>query len=157
VVICESLGFAGCVLESMLTRERYPELERRVGNMTNYPVGDFLIQVKNNAMAGKREFSCKASKLVEAVAKVLKKEGYLEEVKKKDGRLNVRLSYRRKLPVLLELKLVSKPELRVYTDVRQLESRRGISVLILSTPSGIMTSREAIKKRVGGEVIAEVI
>lgn len=126
--------------------------------MNTYPVGDFLIRVKNAALAGRHEFNCPSSRLIKEVAKVLEKEGYLDKVSKKDKSLMVRLAYKRKKPVILDIKLVSRPGLRIYmgTDEIDKRERRGVSILILSTPKGIMSSNQALKQRVGGEVIAEV-
>lgn len=150
------MDFAGFVLGSMLTGVRSPELERRAGKMVNYPVGDFLIRIKNIVIAGRREFEVDKTKLVKAVADALKKEGLLEEVKVKKGKLLVRISYYRKEPAIIDLKLVSKPGLRIYSGVDELAKRRRASILILSTPKGVMSSKEALKKGVGGEVIAEI-
>ena len=122
----------------------------------NYPVGDFLLRIKNAALARRREVEVADIKLIAAVASVLKKEGFLEEVEKKDGKLIVKISYRKKEPVLLNLKLVSKPGLRIYMGVDELEAIRSPSFFVLSTPKGVLTSRDAIKKRVGGEAIVEV-
>lgn len=124
--------------------------------MTNYTIGDFLIQIKNAARADKRIVEVKSSKLSHAVSKVLKKEGILEEVTNKGGKLTVKLAYRKKEPLLIDLKLVSKPGLRVYMGKDELEAKKTSSEYILSTPMGIMSAKEAIKKGVGGEVIVEV-
>ena len=123
----------------------------------NYPVGDFLIQIKNAAMAKRREVVVDSTKLIKSVAAAMKKEGYLERVTTKKGKLVATLSYRKKEPVLIDLKLVSRPGLRIYQDVDDLERFRGPSIFILTTPKGVMSSREAIKKRVGGEVIVQVL
>jgi small subunit ribosomal protein S8 len=122
----------------------------------NYSIGDFLVRIKNAALAGKKEFEVDNTKLIESIAKVLKKEGILTEVKKKDGILMVKLAYRKKEPILMNLKLVSKPGLRIYMGADELSAIKGPSFFILSTPKGIMTSFEAIKKRIGGEVIVEI-
>jgi len=126
--------------------------------MTNYPVGDFLVQIKNAALSEKREFNLVSTKFIKAVADVLKKEGILEEVTldKEKRNVTVRLNYHKKRPVLIDLKLVSKPGLRRYMDVDDLKKKRGASFLLLSTPSGVMVSKDAIKKNIGGEVIAEI-
>lgn len=124
--------------------------------VVNYPVGDFLIRIKNAALADKRELDVSETKLIKAVADVLKKEGYLEKVTEKQGKLNIRLAYRRKKPVLFKLKLVSKPGLRVYMTVKELEKIKGPSIFILSTPKGVISSQEAKKERLGGEVIVEI-
>lgn len=124
--------------------------------ITNYPIGDFLIRIKNAVLAKNREVMVDSTKLIKEMANVLKKEGLLQEVKENKGKLIVQLAYRRKEPVVLDIKLVSRPGLRVYASVDELEKKRGPSTYILSTPKGVMTSKEAIKKRLGGEVIAEL-
>jgi len=129
----------------------------RKKNMTNYSIGDFLIKLKNAARAGKKKVIVKEIKLVREVAKVLVKTGVLDGVKKQKGLLEVDLAYLKKEPVLLDLKIVSKPGLRVYMTVDELSGYRKPSMLIISTPEGILTNHEAIKKNVGGEVIAEVL
>lgn len=134
-------------------------LRKLVGEMVkvDYPVGDFLIRVKNAAKVRKRELAVSKTKAVMAVAKVLKKEGILESVTEKKGELIVKLAFRRKEPVLLDLKLVSKPGLRIYMGVEELERIKKPSILILSTSKGVMSSSEALKMRLGGEVIVEVL
>jgi small subunit ribosomal protein S8 len=124
--------------------------------MTNYPLGDFLIQVKNAAMAKNAEVAVGSTKLIKAVAEKLKKLEYLSEVYEKEGRIIVHLAFRKKQPVLMDLKLVSKPGLRVYMSADDLEKKRGPSILVLSTPKGIKSHMEAIKMRVGGEVLVKV-
>ena len=124
--------------------------------MINYPAGDFLIRIKNASLARRKEVVLKNTKLIKSIALALKKQGYLEEVKEEEGRLYVKLAYHKKKPVLLDLKLISRPGLRVYMDVNELEKIRKPSIFILSTPKGIVSSYEAIKKRVGGEVIVEI-
>ena len=155
-VICADLVCAECVSESMLTGVKYPELERRVGNM-NYPVGDFLIRIKNASLAKKRQVKVVNTKLISLVAHALKKQGYLREVTEKDGKLVAFLSYRRKQPLIMEVRLVSKPGLRVYKGANELEKIKKPTTLIISTPKGVMSSQEAIKKRLGGEVIVEML
>ncbi|MCH7640674.1 30S ribosomal protein S8 [Patescibacteria group bacterium] len=124
--------------------------------MVNYPVGDFLIQIKNAALAKKRDVEVSNTKLIKEVAKVLKKEGILDETSETGGTFSVRLSFRKKEPVILNLKLISKPGLRIYWGVDELSKKRGPSKFILSTPEGILSSKGAIKKRIGGEVICEI-
>src|SRR3990167_429922 len=110
--------------------------------MTNYPVGDFLIRIKNAAKAGHKDVVVDSTGLIKAVEKAKK--------------LTLRLTYKKKEPLLIDLKLVSKPGLRVYMSRDELQKRRRSSILILTTPLGVMSSAKALKKGVGGEVIAEV-
>jgi ribosomal protein S8 len=63
---------------------------------TNYPVGDFLIQIKNAGLAKRRYVSVPKTKLIESVAKVLQKEGYLEKLVEEENLLKVQLTFRKK-------------------------------------------------------------
>lgn len=123
---------------------------------TNYPVGDFLIRVKNAALAGKHEVEVPLTKGIKAVAEALKRAGYVEEVKISKGVMNAIISYKRKKPIMLGIKLISKPGLRIYMDVDDIEKKRGPSIFIVSTPKGVLISKEVIAKRAGGEVLGEV-
>lgn len=123
----------------------------------NYPVGDFLIQIKNAALARKQEVVVANTKLIRAVAGVLKSLGYLEKAKEDAGKITVQIIYHRKEPLIGQVRLVSKPGLRIYASVDDLEKKKGPSVFIVSTPQGVMSSKDAIKKRLGGEIIAEVL
>ncbi len=122
----------------------------------NYSIGDFLIRIKNATLARKKEFEVDNTKLIESVAGVLKKVGILTEVKKKEGKLIIKPAYRKKEPVLMDLKLVSRPGLRIYMSADELAAERGPHFFILSTSKGAMTSFDAIKKRIGGEVIVKI-
>ena len=123
---------------------------------TNYPVGDFLIRVKNISLAGKHDVEAPLTKGVKAVAEALKRSGYVEEVKSAKGVLTATIAYRRKKPIMLGLKLISRPGLRIYMDVDDIEKKRGPSIYLVSTPKGVLITKEVIAKRAGGEVLAEV-
>lgn len=127
------------------------------GKTTNYPVGDFLIRLKNAVLADKKTLEVPLSRLVKEVAKALAKEKFLEEVSEKEGRLFLRIAYHKKEPILSDIRLVSKPGLRVYMSAKEIGKKKGPSIFIISTPKGVMTSKEAIKKNLGGEVIAEIL
>lgn len=124
--------------------------------MLNYQIGDFLIQIKNAALAKNREVVTGTTKLKLAVAKTLKKEGFVNEISQKEQLLTVQLAYQHKEPVLVDLKLVSKPGRRVYARTNEIENKKGPSILLITTPEGVISSKEARKLRVGGEVIAEI-
>jgi len=124
---------------------------------TNYTVGDFLITIKNAALANKKTVEVRESKMVKAVAEALLKLGFLSSVETKDGLISVSLAYKKKSPVLSDIKLISKPSLRVYWDLNKLKEYRSPAVLLLSTSRGILSSKEALKEGLGGEVIAEVL
>jgi len=124
---------------------------------TNYTVGDFLISLKNAALAGKKTVEFEKTKLVGAIAESLLRLGFLAEVKEEKGQLKVTLTYSHKEPVLSDVKLISKPGLRVYWNREKIGGYKSRSVLLISTPLGILSAKEAAKKGVGGEVIAEII
>ncbi|MBI2085799.1 30S ribosomal protein S8 [Candidatus Daviesbacteria bacterium] len=121
------------------------------------PIADTLIRIKNGYQVGKITVSVKSSKLVWNMTELLKKEGYLSDVAKKDREIIVTLKYNLRVPVLTDIKRVSKPSLRVYKGARELPSvLNGLGIAIISTPKGLMTDREARKSKVGGEVLALV-
>ncbi|MBI3397161.1 30S ribosomal protein S8 [Candidatus Woesebacteria bacterium] len=122
----------------------------------NFPVGDFLIKIKNASMATKKEVETRPTKQSVAISEVLKKEGFLESYKIEDGILKVRLAFRSKKPVLLGLKIVSTPGLRIYFDIKGIEKKRSPSIYLINSSRGVITSKKAIKDRIGGEIIAEV-
>ena len=124
--------------------------------VTNYAVGDFLIRIKNVAMAKNKEVVVKSDKKLVAVSEALKKMGFIDSIKNEKGNLTVTLTFKNKKPRLMDLKLISKPGLRVYMGVDELEKKKSPSVLLVSTPKGMVSSLKAIKDRVGGEVIAEI-
>jgi len=124
--------------------------------VTNYSVGDFLIRVKNTAMAKNKTLEYKAEKQVVAVAEALKKLGFLDTVKKEKEVLAVSLAYKNKRPVIMNLKLISKPGLRIYMGTDEIDKKKGPSTYLLTSPKGVISSKEAVKNRVGGEIIAEI-
>lgn len=127
----------------------------------NYTIGDFVIQLKNAAMTRKKEVVTPFANIKEAIGKVLVKEGFLASVKTEtiEGRkmLVAELRYARRRPTLTDVKLISKPSLRVYVESTEIASKQGrAETAILSTNVGILTGREAIKKNVGGELLFKV-
>ncbi len=133
-------------------------LERLVGkNMQNYPVGDFLIRIKNASLANRKEVEVFGSNFINGVAKTLKEEGFLDTVEKKNKKIKVTLAYSHKKPVIMDIKLISKPGLRIYKSVDELEKIKRPTIFLVSTPKGILSSKKAIKQRIGGEILAEIL
>lgn len=124
---------------------------------TNYPVGDFLIKLKNASMAGNKEVKVAASNKIMAIAESLKKLGFLDGAKNEEGIITVALAFKNKKPLLMDVKLMSKPGLRIYMGVDEIEKKKGPSIFLITSPNGIISSRQAIKTRTGGEVIAEIL
>lgn len=129
--------------------------------IVNDPIGDMLIQIKNAAMAKKRTIELPNSKLKLALAKTLIKAGYLTDAAVVGNapkvQLRLTIAYEGKLPILTDLRRISKPGLRLYVGKSEIPRVvGGMGVAILSTPQGILTGGEAKKQGVGGELLCEV-
>lgn len=128
----------------------------------NDPVSDLLTRIRNGQQARHEVVSTPASRLRARILDVLKSEGYIRGYReeKTDRGLPlilVELKYVEGQPVIRELKRVSKPGRRIYSNVRDLPRvRNGLGCFILSTPQGVMTDHEARKANVGGEILAQV-
>ncbi|MFH1561591.1 MAG: 30S ribosomal protein S8 [Patescibacteria group bacterium] len=128
-----------------------------------YLIGDFLIRIKNAYLAGKKELETPWSKMIEATANLLLNEGYLKRVRvvvddtKKKKKVLLDLVYQGYQPRLTDIKIVSKPGRRVYVPCSRIPySLGGQGVTIISTSQGVLTDKQARKKRLGGQVIALV-
>ena len=124
-------------------------------------IGDMLTSIRNGCMSQKEIVVLPYSKLKEAVAKKLAELSFVEKVEVEDvvgkKKLTVKLKYRDNKPALTHLKRVSKPGLRVYSQRKNLKPvLGGLGYILISTPQGILTNKEAVKKGVGGELICEV-
>lgn len=129
--------------------------------MITDPLGDMLIRIKNGYLARKPEVEIPYSKLKGELAKVLEKEGYLKNTKilgdKVKKTLHVTLVYDKNTPKLTDVQRISKPGVRMYTDKDSIPRVfGGMGVVILTTPQGLMTGKEAKKKGLGGEIICKV-
>lgn len=126
------------------------------------PVADLLTRIRNAQRAGLEEVELPASKMKQRICEVLRDEGFVREVSRKDegvqGTLHVVLKYdEEKRPAISEIKRQSKPGLRRYvrhTDIPQVMN--GLGIAILSTSKGVLVDREARKQHLGGELIATV-
>jgi len=127
----------------------------------NYVIGDFVIQLKNAALAHRKEVVAPYANISKAVALVLKKEGFVDAISEEtvDGKrmLSVALRYQKRKPAITGIDLVSKPSLRTYVASAEIGSKQGrASTAILSTNVGILTGNSAIKKGVGGELLFKI-
>lgn len=108
-------------------------------------------------MAKKLQVLVPYSKFKMEIAKVLEKENFVAGVKKEESTIKIDLAYSNNKPKLSYVKKISKPGLRVYTkskNIRKIKGGKGI--IILSTPEGVMSAKDAKTKKLGGEIIAEV-
>jgi len=125
------------------------------------PISDFLTRIRNASAAGLPTLSSPGSRLKFAIAKVLEREGFIGSVKESsDGpkkSIELHLKYDGKMPVLRSIDRISTPGRRVYAkydELRTVLSGQGIS--ILSTSAGVMTNKEARRRKLGGEILCEV-
>ena len=124
------------------------------------PIADCLTRIRNGLMRGKDSVLIPYSKLKHDLVNVLIAEGYLKASKKTDDSkpmIEVELKYHNELPVIKELKRISKPSLRKYAGASDIDSvKGGLGSFIISTNQGLMTDKEAKAKNVGGEILCEV-
>ncbi len=126
--------------------------------MVNDPISDFLVRLQNASMVGHTSVTLPFSAIKSAIAKILEREGYLASVSKRNNSLVVGLSYAATgRPAINGVKRISKPSRRMYVGVRDVQPvKRGAGLLVLSTPAGVVTGKEAREKRVGGEALFEI-
>lgn len=125
------------------------------------PIADLLTRIRNAALVGKTEVRLPSSKLKKVVAEQLKANNYLADVKVEAGKprdtLVVTINKPGENSTISEITRVSRPGRRVYlasADIPKVKSGRGL--VLVSTSKGVMTGREAIKQRLGGEVLLKV-
>ena len=126
------------------------------------PIADMLTRIRNANSAKHETVDIPASNMKKAIAQILLDEGYIASYKviedDKQGVIRVTLKYgENKSQVITGLRRVSKPGLRIYSNVEDMPKvMKGLGIAIVSTSKGIMTDREARKQNVGGEVLAFV-
>lgn len=130
--------------------------------MVNDPVGDFLVRLKNAGAVKKTVASIPFSAFKMAIAEKLKEAGYVAGIEKKGKKvkktLDVTIAYTPAgAPKIRGARRISKPGRRMYKSVNEITPvRYGHGSLILSTPKGIKTDKEARKEKVGGEALFEI-
>src|SRR5689334_13234524 len=130
--------------------------------MHSDPIADLLTRVRNGAQARLTTVDVPHSKIKVEILKILEAEGYITghevttESKFPTIKVHMRYDAKRK-PLINHLARVSKPGLRVYKACDELKPiRNGLSTRILTTSQGLMTDREAKRRKLGGEVLCEV-
>jgi small subunit ribosomal protein S8 len=130
--------------------------------MHSDPIADLLTRIRNGAQARLTTVDIPHSKIKVEIVKILESEGFLSghevvnETKFPVIRVTVRYDSKR-VPMLNHIARVSKPGLRVYKPVSDMKPlRSGLTTRIVSTSAGLMTDREARRRKIGGEVICEV-
>ncbi|MCD6232381.1 30S ribosomal protein S8 [Candidatus Aerophobetes bacterium] len=130
--------------------------------MLNDPVSDFLTRIRNANMVFKPEVECPSSKMKEAIARIMEREGFIKGYRvRKSGKKNFITVYLKYLDgrkrVITHLEQVSKPSRRIYVGKKEIPKvLNNLGICILSTSKGIYTGEEARKLGVGGEVICYI-
>jgi len=125
------------------------------------PIADMLTRIRNAQAVSKPEVLVPFSKIKYQILKILEKEKFIEKIEKKGKgvkkKIKVVLKYNQKQPVISGLKRISKPGQRIYLPAKKIKSvRGGFGIAIVSTSQGLMTDKEARKKKLGGEIICEI-
>lgn len=127
------------------------------------PISDMLTRIRNASAVRKAEVVIPFSKIKLAIAKILEQEGFVEKIENEEESVTTRkdirihLKYSGRTPVINGLDRVSKPGRRLYVNQNNLPKvRNGMGFAIVSTSQGLVTEKEARKRKLGGEVICEV-
>ena len=126
------------------------------------PIGDMFTRIRNGQMRLLNSVDVPASNFRSKILEVLKSEGYisnyiLEKSEKNEKTLKVSLKYFEGIPVIKEIKRVSKPGRRIYSKATSIPKiQNGLGLAILSTPKGVMSDNDARKNNLGGEIICRV-
>lgn len=121
-------------------------------------IANMLIMLKNASLAGKESVVLPFSKLKLAIGECLVKEGYVKQISKKLKKdhpvLELELVYVDKKPKITEVERISKQSRRIYYGMKDIHTvKGGFGLLVLSTPKGILSGKDARKEQVGGEAL----
>lgn len=124
-------------------------------------IANLLTIIRNGFLGRKLTVFAPYSKMSAKVLEILVKEEYLSNVKLitqgKIKRFEVKLKYEGKLPAITGIVKISKPGRRIYRGAKKFpQTPTGFGITIISTAEGLMTGRQAVKKKLGGEVICQV-
>ena len=128
----------------------------------NDPIADMLTRIRNAQVARHDTVTMPASNMKKSIAKLMQNEGFIKSYEVIDdglqGEIKITLKYLdKKQPVIVGLKRISKPGLRVYASCEELPKvLGGLGVAIISTSKGVMTDRMARKENLGGEVLCYI-
>jgi len=125
------------------------------------PIGDMITRIRNAQLRALNNVTIPSSKFRARILDVLKQEGYIAKYKissnNKRESLLVDLKYSNGLPVIKEIKRVSKPGRRIYAKAGSIAKiQNGLGLAIVSTSMGIMSDNDARTKNIGGEIICRV-
>lgn len=125
------------------------------------PIADMLTIIKNAILIGTKSVVIPSSKIKIEILKIFKQYGYISDWKinqiDKKNFIEIKLKYQDTKPVITQIRRISKPSLRIYSNYQKIpRSLGGIGRIIVSTPQGIMEGENARRKKLGGELICEI-
>ncbi len=127
--------------------------------MVTDKIGDLINRIKVGNLKGKDLVVLQSSKLLFAVAEALQRSGFVKSVTKtKSGKIEITLDYKSdKAPKVTGVQRISKPSRRIYSGSEELKPfKNGFGTVIVSTPKGILSNKEARKDKVGGELMFKI-
>ena len=125
--------------------------------MLTDPIADMLTRIRNASQVLHAEVRIPKSKMKEALANILKNEGYVQDYSVDDKNIIISLKYDHGKSVISGLKRISTPGRRVYVNSREIPRvQNGLGICILSTSSGVMDGLTATEKKVGGELLCAI-
>ena len=128
--------------------------------MMTDPIADMLTRIRNAQAAKKMVVEVSFSKMKKAIAEILLAEGYLGRITEegeKNKKLLIELKYDGQQAAIRSIDRISKPGHRVYKGTKELPVvLNSYGLAIISTPKGVMTNKQALKEKVGGEIICAV-
>ena len=128
----------------------------------NYQIADFIIRIKNASMSRRKKVIMPYAKVIKEIGSVLVNAGFLESIKEEKVKekkvLEVSIKYDKRIPVVSDVGIISKPSLRVYANAKDIPGiqKKGMTAIVISTSKGIMLGRDAYKKGIGGEVLFRI-
>ena len=126
------------------------------------PIGDMITRIRNAQLSLLNNVKIPSSKFRAKILDVLKQEGYISDYKllsdsNNKNSLSVDLKYNNGIPVIKEIKRISKPGRRIYAKADSIPKiQNGLGLAIVSTSKGIMTDNDARVKKIGGEIICRI-
>lgn len=125
--------------------------------MLTDPIADMLTRIRNASSVLHAEVRIPKSKMKEALANILKNEGYVEDFSVDDRNIVITLKYDHGRSVIAGLKRISTPGRRVYVNSREIPRiQNGLGICILSTSRGVMDGMTAASQNVGGELLCAI-
>nr|YP_009106431.1 ribosomal protein S8 [Geminella minor]AIT95293.1 ribosomal protein S8 [Geminella minor] len=127
--------------------------------MVNDTISDMLTRIRNANLVKSQNVFLPLTRISQQLCQILEKEGFIHSYQVTTSGILIRLKYigREKKPCITNLRRISKPGLRIYTNYKEIPLiLNGMGIIILSTPKGLMTDKDARTKKIGGEILCSL-